>query len=187
MQAVIDACMDGRLPRMQIAQVISSREDAYALQRAANHGIPSSVIAKKNYPSQEDFSKAIVERLKAGDTDIVLLAGYMSVLDSEVIKHYRGRIVNIHPSLIPKYCGKGFYGIHVHKAVIAGGERESGATVHYVDEGVDTGPVILQERVPVLEGDTAEQLAARVLITEHKILVEAMAMVAAALDEQEEN
>ena len=108
---------------------------------------------------------------------MIVLAGYMKVLSPEIIENYRNRIINIHPSLIPKYCGKGFYGMRVHQAVIAGGEKESGATVHYVDEGVDTGRIILQEKVPVLPGDTPEELAARVLVTEHRILAEGRDLV----------
>ncbi len=106
-----------------------------------------------------------------------MLAGYMRVLSPEIIENYRNRIINIHPSLIPKYCGKGFYGIRVHKAVIEAGEKESGATVHYVDEGVDTGEIIIQKKVPVMKGDTPEDLAARVLETEHKILAEGLKLV----------
>ena len=112
----------------------------------------------------------MLKELKASGAEIVVLAGYMRVLSPEIIAEYRDRIINIHPSLIPKYCGKGFYGMRVHKAVIEAGEKESGATVHYVDEGVDTGAIILQEKVPVLDGDTPETLAARVLETEHEIL-----------------
>lgn len=186
MQAVIDACEGGRLPRIKIVQVIGSRSDAYALVRAEKHGIPTEVIAKKDFESKEAHDAALAAALKEAGTDIVLLAGYMSVLSASIIRAYKGRIVNIHPSLIPKYCGKGFYGMHVHSAVIDGGESESGATVHYVDEGIDTGPVILQEKVAVLPTDTKEQLAARVLETEHKIIVEAMAMVVADIDKQED-
>lgn len=186
MQAIIDACESGKLPRIKIARVISSKSEAYAIVRAKEHGIPSMVIAKKDYPNKQEHDAALSRALKEAHTDIVLLAGYMSVLSEDVIRHYKGRIVNIHPSLIPKYCGKGFYGMHVHEAVIAGAESESGATVHYVDEGIDTGPIILQRKVPVLATDTPEQLAARVLQTEHKIIVEAMAKVVADIDKQEE-
>lgn len=186
MQAVIDACESGKLPRIKIVRVISSKSDAYAISRAKNYGIPTSVITKKDYLNNEEHEAALIEVLNKAQTDIVLLAGYMSVLGEEVIRHYKDRIVNIHPSLIPKYCGKGFYGMHVHTAVIAAGESESGATVHYVDEGVDTGNIILQRKVDVLQTDTPEQLAARVLETEHKIIVEAMATVVADIDKQEE-
>lgn len=185
MQAVIDACESGRLANLRIVRVISSRADAGAIARAEKHGIPATVIAKGDFTGQEAINAALVAALQEAETDIVLLAGYMSVLGASVIKQYKGRIINIHPSLIPKYCGKGFYGLHVHEAVIAAGETESGATVHYVDEGVDTGPIILQRKVAVLPGDTARTLAARVLETEHEILVEAIAAVTADFDKQE--
>lgn len=175
-QAVIDNVENGYIENARIAQVISSKQDAYALTRAENHGIKGVYIGKKNYPDDEERTDAIIEALKAENTDLVILAGYMSVLSPKLVAAYKDKIINIHPSLIPKYCGKGFYGHYVHEAVIAGGETESGATVHFVDEGVDTGKIILQEKVPVLEGDTPDTLAARVLEVEHKILPKAAKM-----------
>lgn len=165
LQAVIDKVADGSLPQVELVKVIASKESAYALERAAKAGIETAVA--KEQPQ-------VLEELEASGAEIIVLAGYMKVLSPEIIKKYRNRIINIHPSLIPKFCGKGFYGIRVHNAVIAAGEKESGATVHYVDEGVDTGEIILQEKVPVLEGDTPEELAARVLKTEHVILAEGL-------------
>ena len=176
LQAVIDSVENGYIPDARIAQVISSRQDAYALTRAEKHGIKGVYIGKKNYPESAGRTDAIIQALKEEETDLVILAGYMSVLEPKLIEAYRDRIINIHPSLIPKYCGKGFYGHFVHEAVLAGGETESGATVHFVDEGVDTGKIILQESVPVLEGDTPDTLAARVLEVEHKILPLAVKM-----------
>lgn len=161
LQALIDKVADGQLDDVEIVRVISSREDAFALTRAEKAGITTAVAREQ---------QEVLKELKASDAEIVVLAGYMRVLSPEIIAEYRDRIINIHPSLIPKYCGKGFYGMRVHKAVIEAGEKESGATVHYVDEGVDTGAIILQEKVPVLDGDTPETLAARVLETEHEIL-----------------
>lgn len=161
LQALIDKVADGQLDDVEIVRVISSREDAFALTRAEKAGITTAVAREQ---------QEVLKELKASGAEIVVLAGYMRVLSPEIIAEYRDRIINIHPSLIPKYCGKGFYGIRVHKAVIEAGEKESGATVHYVDEGVDTGAIILQEKVPVLDGDTPETLAARVLETEHEIL-----------------
>ena len=161
LQALIDKVADGQLDDVEIVRVISSREDAFALTRAEKAGI-TTVVAREQ--------QEVLKELKASGAEIVVLAGYMRVLSPEIIAEYRDRIINIHPSLIPKYCGKGFYGMRVHKAVIEAGEKESGATVHYVDEGVDTGAIILQEKVPVLDGDTPETLAARVLETEHEIL-----------------
>ena len=165
LQAIIDKVADGSLPQVELVKVIASRESAYALERAAKAGIETAVA--KEQPQ-------VLEELEASGDEIIVLAGYMKVLSPEIIKKYRNRIINIHPSLIPKFCGKGFYGIRVHNAVIDAGEKESGATVHYVDEGVDTGEIILQEKVPVLEGDTPEELAARVLKTEHVILAEGL-------------
>ena len=172
LQALIDKEKAGQLPGLEIVKVIASREDAFALERAAKAGIATAVA-----PEQEQ----VLAELQASGADLVVLAGYMRVLSPEIIQAYRNRIINIHPSLIPKYCGKGFYGIRVHQAVIAGGEKESGATVHYVDEGVDTGRIILQEKVPVLPGDTPEELAARVLVTEHRILAEGLRIAIAEM------
>lgn len=165
LQAIIDKVQSGELPQVELVKVISSKEGAFALERAAKAGIPTAVAKE-----QAD----VLNELKACGTELIVLAGYMKVLSEEIIKEYRNRIINIHPSLIPKYCGKGFYGIRVHNAVIAGDETESGATVHYVDEGVDTGEIILQRKVPVEPGDTPEDLAARVLKVEHVILAEGL-------------
>lgn len=165
LQALIDKAQTGEIPGAQIVRVIASREDAFALERAAKAGIKGTVAK-----SQQE----VLAELDDAEADIVVLAGYMKVLSAEIIERYRNRIINIHPSLIPKYCGKGFYGMRVHTAVIEGGEKESGATVHYVDEGVDTGEIILQEKVPVMEDDTPQDLAARVLNVEHRILAEGL-------------
>jgi len=172
-QAVIDAVESGKIPNAKIVQVISSSEKAFALERAKKHGIPGFVLSHKE-------PEKIVEQLDKEGTDLIVLAGYMKVLDSSIVKAYSGRIINIHPSLIPKFCGKGFYGIKVHEAVIAAGEKESGATVHFVDEGIDTGEIIFQEKVKVLPGDSPDDLAARVLEIEHKILVNAICKIAEA-------
>jgi phosphoribosylglycinamide formyltransferase-1 len=174
LQAVIDGVENGSIRDAEIVRVISSNPDAYALERARKHNIEAMVIGKAGYPDSGERTKAIIAALDEAGTDLVILAGYMSILEPSLIEAYRGRIINIHPSLIPKFCGAGFYGKHVHEAVLAAGEIESGATVHYVDEGVDTGPIIIQENVPVMAGDTAETLAARVLETEHKILCKAV-------------
>lgn len=165
LQALIDKAQTGEISGAQIIRVIASREDAFALERAAKAGIKGTVAK-----SQQE----VLAELDDAEADIVVLAGYMKVLSAEIIERYRNRIINIHPSLIPKYCGKGFYGMRVHTAVIEGGEKESGATVHYVDEGVDTGEIILQEKVPVMEDDTPQDLAARVLNVEHRILAEGL-------------
>ena len=177
-QAVIDGVSSGQIPDSKIVQVISSSSRAYALERAKKHGIPGCVVSSSDYPDQAEKADRILQLLKEKETDLIVLAGYMSVIDERIVDAYRGRIINIHPSLIPKYCGKGFYGKKVHEAVIAGGEKVSGATVHFVDEGIDTGTIILQEQVPVLPEDTADDLAARVLVIEHKILTEAIRRIA---------
>ncbi len=171
-QAIIDAVESGFIPEAKIVQVISSSSSAFALERAKKHGIPGYVVTNKDFPDPGAKAERIMQLLKEKDTDLVVLAGYMNVIDERIVQAYRRKIINIHPSLIPKYCGKGFYGKHVHEAVIAGGEKVSGATVHFVDEGIDTGDIIIQEEVPVLPTDTADDLAARVLVVEHKILTE---------------
>ena len=175
LQAIIDKVQAGEIPQAELVKVISSKEGAFALERAAKAGI-ATAVAKE----QED----VLAELKACGAEIIVLAGYMRVLSAEIIKNFRNRIINIHPSLIPKYCGKGFYGMRVHTAVIEGGEKESGATVHFVDEGVDTGEIILQKTVPVLEGDTPEDLAARVLKSEHEILAEGLKVAIAGLEKE---
>jgi len=174
LQALIDAIDCGQLKDAEIVQVISSSPLAFALERAEKHRIRGLVIGKKEFPDEEERNLAILKALKKEETDLVVLAGYMNILAPELVKEFKGRIINIHPSLIPKFCGEGFYGIKVHEAVINAGEKESGATVHYVDEGIDTGEIIIQEKVPVNPGDNPEILAARVLEIEHKILPKAI-------------
>lgn len=182
LQALIDAEQQGLLGSGKIVQVISGRADAYALKRAEASGIPSIVIDKPRFPKDADRNAAILSALQSASTDLVVLAGYMSVLAPNVVTSFRNRIVNIHPALIPKHCGKGMYGLHVHRAVLAAEEKESGATVHLVDEGVDTGQILIQERTPVLPGDTAEKLASRVLEIEHKILPAAVGQLVAEIE-----
>ncbi len=178
LQAIIDKVASGELPQVELVKVISSKEGAFALERAARAGV-ATAVAKE----QAD----VLNELTECGAELIVLAGYMKVLSEEIIKEYRNRIINIHPSLIPKYCGKGFYGIRVHNAVIAGGEKESGATVHYVDEGVDTGEIILQRTVPVEDGDTPEDLAARVLKVEHVILAEGLKIAIERLKKEGSN
>ena len=185
MQALIDAQRAGLLGNGKIVQVISSREDAYALKRAEASGIPSIVIDKNRFPKDADRNEAILSTLQSASTDLVVLAGYMNVLAPNIVSEYRDRIVNVHPALIPKHCGKGMYGQHVHKAVLMAEDKESGATIHLVDEGVDTGRILLQEKVSVLPGDTAESLAARVLKVEHKILPVAVGQLAAEIERKQ--
>lgn len=174
LQALIDGVEGGKIKDSRIVLVVSSKADAYALERAKNHGIPGFVADKITYPDMKARTAAIIQALENAQVDLIVLAGYMSILDGELIRRFSGKIINIHPSLIPKHCGKGFYGKRVHQSVLDSGDRETGATVHFVDEGVDTGPIVLQRTVPVMDGDTAETLAARVLRTEHEILIDAV-------------
>ncbi len=169
LQAVIDKIEEGAIPA-RIAVVISSREDAYGLKRAEAHGIEGIYIGASNYPDPKLRRKKILELLRDKKIDLIVLAGYMSILDKEIVEAYPNRIINIHPSLIPSFCGKGFYGKRVHKSVLEYGAKVTGATVHFVDEGTDTGPVILQKAVEVKDEDTVETLAQRVLEVEHELL-----------------
>ena len=172
LQAILDAIDSGRLDSVSVELVISSNREAYALKRAESRGIPTMVIDAVGWPKPRERDERLLEVLKELDPDLIVLAGYMKILPESIIGRFPRRIINIHPSLIPQYCGEGFYGMRVHRAVLEAGEMVSGATVHYVDEGVDTGEILLQEQVPVRSGDTPESLAARVLETEHRILPE---------------
>lgn len=181
LQAIIDGIESGMIQHAEIVQVISSTSKAFSLERAKKHNIKALVIGKENIADSQERSSSILSALKEAKTDLVILAGYMSILDASLTEAYKDRIINIHPSLIPAFCGPGFYGKRVHEAVLAAGAIETGATVHFVDEGVDTGKIIIQEAVPVLEGDTPDSLAARVLITEHKILQEAIKKIVTSI------
>jgi phosphoribosylglycinamide formyltransferase-1 len=174
LQAIIDGTESG-LINGQVAVVISNRKEAYGLKRADKHKIPAIYIGKGNYPDNALADQALLETLKTYEIDIIVLAGYLKILPPAIIEDYRNRIINVHPSLIPAYSGDGFYGMKVHEAVIEAGEKYSGATVHFVDEGTDTGAIITQEKVDVTSEDTAETLAKKVLAIEHKILVETTA------------
>lgn len=178
LQAVIDGMERGEI-EAELALVISSKPGVYALERARRANIPTCVIARGDYPDEAAFTAANLRALAAANVEGVVLAGYMSILAPEFIRAYPERIINIHPSLIPAFCGKGYYGARVHRAVLEYGVKVSGATVHFVDEGADTGPIILQSAVPVYPTDDPETLAARVLEQEHKILPRAVALFAA--------
>ena len=170
LQALIDA-QGEVLQHGKIKLVISSKPDVYALHRAEKAGIEHCVIAKRDYTIQEEFSNALLQQLQSYQIDMIVLAGYLSILDETIIRAYPNRIINIHPSLIPSFCGDGFYGENVHKAVIKSGVKFTGATTHFVDENVDTGAIILQDVVPVFINDDFETVAKRVLEIEHEILV----------------
>ena len=175
-QAIADNVRKGVIPG-EIALVLSDHKDAYGLVRAEKMGIPHAAIERREYKDSESYYRAMIEKLDAANVDYLLLAGFMRILPAFFTDHYKRRILNIHPSLIPKFSGKGFYGERVHEAVIAAGEKVSGATVHFFDAGCDTGEIILQREVPVLPDDTAETLAKRVLETEHEIYTEAILRV----------
>jgi len=174
LQELMDAIDTGCIPNAKVVVVISNRRSAYGLERARAHGIPAECILKREYEDEEAFNRAILERLKYYGVDLVVLAGYLSILSPEVVRSYPNRIINIHPSLIPAFCGKGFYGEKVHRAVLDYGAKITGATVHFVDEGTDTGPIILQCPVEVKDDDDVHSLAARVLEVEHQLLPEAV-------------
>ena len=169
LQSLIDNIETGNI-KGKITVVISNRKDAYGLNRARQKNIDALYIRQKDYESFENFNDAIIDELKKHNVELVVLAGYLKILTSKFIEEYRNRIINIHPSLIPAFCGKGYYGIKVHEEVIKYGVKLSGATVHFVDEEADTGPIIIQEAVEVSYEDTAETLQQKVLQIEHKIL-----------------
>ncbi len=177
MQAVIDACRAGRLnaePRV----VISNNSRSMALRRAADAGIPRYHVSTVTHPDDDDRDRAIVDILERHGVDLVVLGGYMKELGPETIARYRDRIVNVHPALLPKFGGRGFYGLAVHEAVLASGDRVTGATVHLVDEQLDHGAVLAQHSVAVEEGDTPETLAERVLAVEHSLYVDTLERIA---------
>ncbi|MCR5585388.1 MAG: phosphoribosylglycinamide formyltransferase [Lachnospiraceae bacterium] len=163
LQAIIDKVESGYIPNTEIKAVISSSRKAYALERAKQHNIAGEAVVRKDFESKEAFDKALLETLDKYSPDLVVLAGYLVIVPEIVIKKYSNKIINIHPSLIPSFCGDGFYGLKVHEAVLARGCKVTGATVHFVDEGTDTGPIIKQKAVEVLPGDTPEILQRRVM------------------------
>lgn len=173
LQAIIDHYLNN--PDIKISLVISNKADAYALKRANLANIPTMVISKKDFPNQSD---EILKQVKANNIDLIVLAGYLSILSGSIINEYKNKIINIHPSLIPSFCGPGMYGHHVHEAVIKSGVRYSGCTVHFVNGGVDSGPIILQQAVDVFYTDTPDSVAAKILVYEHKLLVKAIDLIA---------
>lgn len=178
LQAIIDAVEAGQIDG-QIVCVIANASKAFALERARTHGIPAVFVSKKEAGSAEAFNDAVLAELQKARAELVVLAGYLPIVGAQIVRAYEHRIINIHPALIPAFCGPGMYGHHVHEAVLAYGAKISGATTHFVDEQVDHGGVILQKSVPVLEGDTPDTLAARVLTVEHEILPESVRLYCA--------
>lgn len=178
LQAIIDAVNTGIIRDTKISLVISNKEDAYALERARKAGIQDKYISPKDFSDREAFGKAMVDLLEEQQIDLVVLAGYLVIIPEILVKHYRNRIINIHPSLIPSHCGMGYYGLKVHESVLRTGNKVTGATVHFVDEKADNGPIILQKAVDVCEGDTPEVLQKRVMEqAEWKILPQAIDLI----------
>ena len=163
LQAIIDGIENQTITNAEIKVVISNNKNAYALERAKQHGIEAVCISPKDYESRDAFNEEFLAKLDSYEVDLVVLAGFLVVIPPQMIKEYRNRIINIHPSLIPSFCGTGYYGLKVHEGALARGVKVTGATVHFVDEGTDTGPIILQKAVAVEEGDTPEILQRRVM------------------------
>ena len=179
LQAIIDGIASGTITNARISRVISNNKGAYALERAKKAGIESRCISPKDFESRPQFDDALLEALDEAGADLVVLAGFLVVIPEKIIKKYRNRIINIHPSLIPSFCGTGYYGLKVHEAALARGVKYTGATCHFVDEGTDTGPIILQKPVEVLAGDTPEVLQRRVMEqAEWVIMPKAIDMIA---------
>ena len=177
LQALIDAEHRGEIPNGQITCVISSKADAYALERAKQNNIKTRVLARKDYADIAAYSAAMVQTLQEERADLVIYAGFMTILDEQVVRAFPNKMMNVHPALIPSFCGKGFYGLHVHEEVLKRGVKLTGATVHFVTEVCDGGPIILQGAVPVLQDDTPEVLQRRVMEQcEWKLLPKAAAL-----------
>lgn len=163
LQAIMDGVENGTITNTEIVGVISNNKNAYALERARNKGIPARCISPKEFSTREEFNQALLAGVDSYQPDLIVLAGFLVVIPMEMIQKYRNRIINIHPSLIPAFCGTGYYGLKVHEAALSRGVKVVGATVHFVDEGTDTGPIILQKAVEVRPGDTPEVLQRRVM------------------------
>ncbi len=176
MQAVLDACSTGRLSAIP-AVLISNNRDAESIHRAQCYGMPGYVFNSVRYPDPDELDLKILEVLQAHGSEVVLLAGFMKKIGPRVLSAFKGRILNIHPALLPKFGGKGMFGARVHEAVLAAGEKITGATVHLVDEEYDHGRILLQGEVSILPGDSVETLSARVLVKEHEVLIEALRQI----------
>lgn len=176
MQSVIDACESGYI-NGKVELLVTNKDNIGAIERANRHNISCMICKLSDYTDHTKRDRVILDRLLHDEIDLIVLAGYLSIVTDVIIKEYEGRIINIHPSLIPRHCGKGFYGHKVHESVLASGDTTTGATVHFVEVGVDTGDIIEQVVVNVLEGDTVESLQARVLAEEHKLLPRVVAML----------
>ena len=179
LQAIMDAIDSGKITNAEIVRVISNNKTAYALERAKNHGIDAVAVSPKDYETRELFNQALLDTINEVQPNLIVLAGFLVVIPKEMIAQYRNRIINIHPSLIPSFCGTGYYGLKVHEKALERGVKVVGATVHFVDEGTDTGPIILQKAVEVEQDDTPEMLQRRVMEqAEWKILPKAIDLIA---------
>ncbi len=179
LQAIIDAIDNKELNNTEIVAVVSNRKNAFGLERAKKHGINTACIRPKDFESKEAFNQSLIDYFNEKQTDLIVLAGYLVVLGDDFIKAFKNRILNIHPSLIPAFCGDGFYGLKVHEEALKRGVKITGATVHFVDEGTDTGPIILQKAVEVEDNDTPESLQKKVMIeAEWKLLPKAIGLIA---------
>ena len=179
LQAIIDGVADGTITNAEVSVVISNNPGVYALERAKNAGIDALVISPKEYESRETFNAALLAKVQEYNVDLIVLAGFLVVIPEAMIEAYENRIINIHPSLIPSFCGTGFYGLKVHEKALERGVKVSGATVHFVDKGTDTGPIILQQPVEVLEEDTPKTLQQRIMEqAEWKIMPKAIDLIA---------
>ena len=177
--AIIKAIEDGSIKNVRIKSVISNNADAYALERAKNSGIESKCISPKNFKNRDNFNKALLDELKSQNPDLIVLAGFLVNISKDIVDAFENKIINIHPSLIPSFCGKGYYGLKVHEAALKRGVKVTGATVHFVDAGIDTGKIIIQKAVNVLQGDDAKSLQRRVMEeAEWIILPKAVEMIA---------
>lgn len=177
LQAILDAVDNGKITNAEVAAVISNNEGVYAIERAKKHGVPAFVVTPKAYETRDAFDEALLETVKACKPDLIVLAGFLVKIPAAMIEAYRNRIINIHPSLIPSFCGVGYYGLKVHEAALARGVKVTGATVHFVNNVCDGGPIILQHAVEVREGDTPEVLQRRVMEeAEWKLLPKAVAL-----------
>lgn len=179
LQAILDSIDNGTIRNARVEAVISNNRNAYALERARNHGIEAVCVSPRDYESREQFNEALLEKVNEYQLDLIVLAGFLVAIPAAMIQRYRNRIINIHPSLIPSFCGVGYYGLKVHEAALKRGVKVTGATVHFVDEGTDTGPILLQKPVEVKEGDTPEILQRRVMEeAEWLLLPKAIDMIA---------
>ena len=163
LQAVIDRVADGKITNAEIVKVISNKKGAYALERAQKRNIPALALSKKDFGNSDEWENRLIEELDGAGTDLIVLAGFLAILSEKFTKHYENRIINIHPSLIPSFCGAGYYGLKVHEEALKKGVKVTGATVHYVNEGIDSGKIISQKAVYVQDGDTPESLQRRVM------------------------